>query len=128
MLLNMYILHTGDDGCVVSFNAHKALLCRYSYFSALLSGKFSEARHPSGESTTADSTTFTDSTTTDSRAVVTVDLSGFVQDGLSDPRLFGVLLRQVHSVELLPLNSFTSVTLCTTLLRDDVSERRQSVG
>jgi hypothetical protein len=89
------LLHTGDN-CTVSFLAHRVLLCRYSYFSALLSGNFSEARHSDGESTTVSTTEFT---TSNHKAIATVDLSGFVQDGLSDPRLFGVLLRQVYQLK-----------------------------
>ena len=98
---------TGLDGVETSFYCHRALLLRFPYFRALFSDAFSEGQqlHHSTKqqhatpavdtvcsiSSISDSSSSSSSSSSD--ALPTIDLSGFVNDGLEDPRLFGVLLR-----------------------------------
>ncbi|KAG5191208.1 regulator of chromosome condensation 1/beta-lactamase-inhibitor protein II [Tribonema minus] len=83
----------GPDGAV-TFPAHKPLLCRFEYFRALLCGAFAESRAAAAAAPRAAAAPAAPAA---AAALPLIDLSGFVEDGLCDARLFAVLLRHACS-------------------------------
>lgn len=73
----------GEDGSKAAFLCHRAVLCREDYFRVMFSTGFSEGMLVNN--------------CTDKSDVPSVDISGFVEDGLEDPALFEIILEHIYN-------------------------------